>query len=117
MAKETGLGGRSRGAEPTPRRKAAKNTEQLKCFRARDVLDGRLKLRRRVRRHFAPIGKSANESKKNQSAHQDGDRHPKMDIGEDACEAIRDGLICAGRVHGLMLLEISGPVDNGGERS
>src|SRR5260370_41464838 len=111
------MGGRYRSPEPSPRRKAGKNTEQLKFFRARGVLDGRLKLSRRVRRHFAPIGKSANESKKKKSAHQDGDRHPKMDIGKDACEAIRDGLICDERVHGLMLLEISGPVDNGGDGS
>src|SRR4029077_12818840 len=60
---------------------------------------------------------SANETKKQQSAHQDGDGHPEMDVGEDACDATRVGLICGGRRHVSVLPEIGGPVDYGGERS
>jgi hypothetical protein len=46
---------------------------------------------------------SANESKKKQSAHQNGDGHPKMDVSENACEAA-GGLICGGTRHALVLL-------------
>jgi hypothetical protein len=40
-----------------------------------------------------------------------------MAIGEDAREATRVGLLCGGPMHTSVLLEISGPVDDGGERT
>jgi hypothetical protein len=40
-----------------------------------------------------------------------------MDVSEDACEATRVGLICGGSIHASVFLEISGPVDDGSERS
>src|ERR1700731_4062094 len=40
-----------------------------------------------------------------------------MDVGKNAREATRVGLICGGPMHGSALLEISGPVHNGSERT
>src|SRR5260370_20768993 len=111
------LRGRFRGAEPGSRSEAGKDSEQLKVFRTRHVWDCRGGPGRRDRRHFAPIKKSANKPKKKQSTHQDGDGHPKMDVGKNDREARRVVLSCGRSMHASALLEISGPVHNGSERT
>src|SRR5882762_1730362 len=93
------LRGRFRGAEPGSRSEAGEDAEHLKLFRTRRISDYGADLGVNGRRHFAPIGKSTNKSQKKQSAHQDGDGHPKMNIPENTGPPAADDWVRFGWFH------------------
>src|SRR5439155_2044234 len=86
-----------RGTEPGSGSEAGEDAEELQAFRTRGVRECRRNLRRIDGRHYSPIQNSANKLKKKQSAHQDSDGHPKMEVGKDAlpfAASVRVAFIC-----------------------